>query len=521
MGRLHAAVQALEVPALDQDPEIALWRAAVAAARNDWQQAAEELGRAESTLESYPPALQLRLGLPAALIAVETGRPGLAFSILDRLSALDLLDHDRARLRFIRGLAYARNGAAAEAAKLWRQLKDTRDEETRVKADFALTTMLLDEGEITNEEALARLGPARPLWRGHPWEFTMLNGLAEVQVRTGDAAGAIRTWQDASQRDPAAAVREDVDARVRTTFVDALDLESAHPLAPVRALSLHYDHPELMPTGEEGRRLRRKLASQLAELDLIEPAATLLSELVEGARPGPATARDGAALAEIWLRERRGEAALAALETTGDGEVPTELRRRRQILEARALALLDGSEAALVLLGDRDDPEAQALRTEILWRGRNWPRLVRVIEATLASVELDQGRLPPDAQTLVVKLAIAYAQLQQRDGLAAVKERFGPAMRGTAAEPAFLMATAAGAAAAEPEAVLAAAERQIQEVRNYLMRRLSRQPSRQLFCRTGRASRHSGEARAAGSGTACGTTARSARTGRRRTGPCR
>jgi hypothetical protein len=44
-------------------------------------------------------------------------------------------------------------------------------------------------------------------------------------------------------------------------------------------------------------------------------------------------------------------------------------------------------------------------------------------------------------------------------------------MRGTATEPAFLMATAEGAASAAPEAVLAAAERQIQEMQNYLMRR--------------------------------------------------
>lgn len=73
MGHLQKAETALETPALDHDREVALWRAVLAAARNDWPTAARELGRSEQTLATYPTALQVRLGVPAALIGVETG----------------------------------------------------------------------------------------------------------------------------------------------------------------------------------------------------------------------------------------------------------------------------------------------------------------------------------------------------------------------------------------------------------------------------------------------------------------
>jgi hypothetical protein len=48
-----------------------------------------------------------------------------------------------------------------------------------------------------------------------------------------------------------------------------------------------------------------------------------------------------------------------------------------------------------------------------------------------------------------------------------LRARFGAALRGRPLEPAFLMATGAPDAAT-PEAMLAAAEQQLQQVRSYL-----------------------------------------------------
>ncbi|MCC2666022.1 MAG: hypothetical protein K0S35_3944, partial [Geminicoccaceae bacterium] len=81
-------------------------------------------------------------------------------------------------------------------------------------------------------------------------------------------------------------------------------------------------------------------------------------------------------------------------------------------------------------------------------------------------------------QELVIRLAIAHARREEHGALADLRARFGPAMRGQAAEPAFLMATAAAGMAggerpAERQALLAEAAEHLAQLRAYLASELS------------------------------------------------
>ena len=71
-------------------------------------------------------------------------------------------------------------------------------------------------------------------------------------------------------------------------------------------------------------------------------------------------------------------------------------------------------------------------------------------------------------QELVLRLAVAYAQQTDDHALGRLRARFGPALRGEAAEPAFLMATMAPGRAATPEGVLAVAAEHLARVQSYL-----------------------------------------------------
>jgi hypothetical protein len=186
MGRPEEAAAHVDAPELDGDPEVALWRAAVAAAAADWPRAGQELGRSGRSLDGYPPLLQLRLGLPAARIAIETGNDDLAKLVLGRLAALDLRSDDRARVAFVDGLARARRGEIADAEQIWRQLAQSSHDEIGVEAAYQLVQLQLEAGELGLDEALARLAPARALWRGYPAEPAMLDGLAGLYLQSGD-----------------------------------------------------------------------------------------------------------------------------------------------------------------------------------------------------------------------------------------------------------------------------------------------------------------------------------------------
>jgi len=470
MGHLPEATAALETPALDGDREVALWRAVLAASRKDWPRAAEELERSEHTLETYPPALQVRLGVPAALIAVENGDSAEAFAILDRLAELELHQVDRARVGFVLGLAHARAGSVEQADRIWRRLERGPHDETRIKASYARATMRLDAGLIEPRTALAELEAARPVWRGHPWELTMLDGLAQVRVDAGDPAGAIRVWQEALQRFPEAGRARHMADAMQATFRDALVAADGHALDPLRALALYRDFPELMPKDEEADRLRRRLAARLATLDLVEPAAELLGTLIRD-RPGDLVeAEVGADLAALWLRARDAEAMIDALEKSRPaGELPDELAKRRQLLRARAFALSDRPQAALEILGRRQDPPAQRLRLAIHWRDEAWSKAARAIEALLGQRAAPDAPLAEDEQVLVIRLAIAHARRGDAQALERLRARYGPVMRGRPGEPAFLVATMTRHdGTADTAAMLAAAEDRIGRLEDYL-----------------------------------------------------
>ena len=82
--RLEDAAAALEAPALDADPESRCGgRRSLRRVRTGRRARASSPGR-ETVLAGYPPALQVRLGLPAAQAASEAGDHELAGEVLER-----------------------------------------------------------------------------------------------------------------------------------------------------------------------------------------------------------------------------------------------------------------------------------------------------------------------------------------------------------------------------------------------------------------------------------------------------
>jgi hypothetical protein len=468
MGRIDAAAAALGATPFDDDPEVALWRAAIAAGRQDWPQAARELERTEQVLATYPQALRVRLGLAAARAAIETGDAGLAATLLEQLEGLELAPGERARLAFLGGVASAQSGAPEAADAIWRTLEHDGPVEVRVQAAFARTELLLEAGELEPAEAIARLAGTRGLWAGHPWEERMLARLAQIYLDAGDPVRALRTWRELLERYPATVEAAAITARTRDTLVEALSADGKAALAPVPAYALWREFEQLVPNDGQGDALRRRMAERLAGLDLIRPAAALLDGLLTARLAGVDKAAAGAELAELWLREPAPEAALSALERSQiEAPLPPALDQRRRILEADALARLERRAAARAALDGLDTPAADALRIALLWQEQDWPRLVAAIEHVLAR-RAPGAPLAEDEQAMVVELAIAHARLGNDAALAELRTRFAAALRSRPLEPAFLMATNAPVTAGAPAAVLAAAARHLQRVRGYL-----------------------------------------------------
>src|SRR5262249_58803380 len=110
----------------------------------------------------------------------------------------------------------------------------------------------------------------------------------------------------------------------------------------------------------------------LAAVDLLGPAATLLSYQVDKRLDGVAKAQVATKLAAIYLMDHKPQAAVNALRTSQISGLPDEDGHARLILEARAFAALKQWDNALDLVAIDDQPDTKRLRADIYWESGNW-----------------------------------------------------------------------------------------------------------------------------------------------------
>jgi hypothetical protein len=427
-----------------------------------------ELARSAGVLDAYPERLRARLGLTIARAALDAGDLVRAGELLERVSSLDLPAAERAQAGFLLGLTRARVGQSDDAEDIWGRAAGQGDPRTRLQADLARLEMLLDAGRIGPHEALEALDRDLALWRGHPDEARMLDRLAALRLETGTPAEAVRTWHEMRERFPAAAAEGRIEDRMAEALTAALLGRDAIS-DPVRAYALYLDFAGLIRDGDVRSRITRRLADQLAGLDLVHRAADLLGGLVDEQLAAGERAALGARIAALRLGEPDAGAALQALDATRpQSELPDPSNVARRVLRAQALARLDRPGEALAALADPAGPAERRLRAELRRRSGDIAGLIRDLEALLEQDAGPAAPLAPERQRLVLELALAYEREGDVEALRRLRKRFQKAMADAQAEPAFMMATMVEPPSSGTEAALARSAAELKRIEDYL-----------------------------------------------------
>ena len=183
------------------------------------------------------------------------------------------------------------------------------------------------------------------------------------------------------------------------------------------------------------------LVEQLIEIDLLGRAAKLLEEQIAQRLKGADRARGGARLALVRLLDRQPEPALNALAGTAWKRLPEDLRRRRRLLEVRALSDLGRGREALGLLAGDASEEGLRLRAGILWELRDWPGAA-VALSRLVPQKPPAGRVHDEVEDqTVLDLAVAYSLAGDRKALRDLERRYGPAMTAGSRAESFALLT--------------------------------------------------------------------------------
>ncbi|CAO3443274.1 hypothetical protein [Azospirillum argentinense] len=427
-GNTDAAAEDFAHPNLANNGEAALWRAAIAADRNDWPAAQAGFKAAAPILNSYPDPILTKLATRAAEAALKTGDAPFAKRLLDRIAERGGPDaEERPDVQYLRGLYYAQTNEPERALEQLTASYNSLDRYYRAKAGLALVNLQLAEGRMSPPAAAERLAGLTFTWRGDELEMQIRQRMGEVLIAAGQYADGFNAMKETAALVADTPRAEEITREMSRIFAD-LYKDGAQKLPTIEALQLYDQFRELTPVGEAGDEVIRQLAERLISVDLLNRAADLLQHQVEYRLSGEDKARVGTRLASVRLLDNKPEDALRALELSNVPNLPTDLVGERRLMQAKALAELGRGDEALLLLAEDDSKPANSLRVDIAWRAQKWEAAAFALNKLIGPPPPATQPINPATSQLVLNRAVALALAGDGTNLNLLRKEFGSAM---------------------------------------------------------------------------------------------
>jgi len=438
LDRPREALNALVREELAGNAEACLWRVRMLAASGAHEEALRETRCAQGALAARGRDERAPFLAAIAESALARELPQLALHWL-RLAP----DGDPAA-NILRGRAHVALGQYAEARIRLGRGERGGSAAQRYDARLALIELAVAQRRMRPDAALREVDGIRFVWRGDRIEERALHlshrlAKAAHNARASIAAGAtLIRYYDLGPDLPA------MMADVQGQLAALLSPDNRMPLD--QAAGLYWDYRDLMPAGGEGDALVARLADRLQGQGLYVRAAELLEhQMRHRARDiaqGPLSVR----VATLQILAGRPDRALGAIRETERTIFPNEMLWDRARIQAVALHQMGRPDEALAVL--QDVPGSGGLQSELLWKRRDWARLVSASAGELPG----PGALNEVKQAVVLRYAIALGMLGREAELARLRTRYEAGFAGLATAPVFDILTR-DAASVDPESV--------------------------------------------------------------------
>lgn len=425
VNRVDEAIAELSAPTLARNPEACIWRLRGLANSGFAEQALQQAPCAAPAFAGRPlPYFRLAVGRAA----VEGGRPSDAIRWLSHMS-----DRDPAT-NLLRGRAEAALGNVDQARLRFARVEKSGNMVLRMDARMSQIEAEVASG-LSPDKALKRLDALRYSWRGDQIEERALRLTYRLNSEKGDISHALSAGATLLRFFDVGRMGPDFLPDLQAKLNDALDPERKMPLD--RAAGLYWEYRDLSPSGAEGDMLVSRLASRLQQAAMYGRAADLLEYQLFNRAGDLARGALSSRVASLHILAGRADRALDVLKKSAATSYPDPMQHERKRMEAVALTHVGrGAEAMAVL---QDVPNSSGLRTEILWKQRDWQGLANTGTGGLPSA----GALSEVGQVVILRHAIALAMLKQEDRLAALRTQYRQSFSGLPTASVFDMLTGA------------------------------------------------------------------------------
>ena len=356
LGRGADAIKDLSHAAVGDRSDASLWRALAQAQQGKWSEAREGFRSLDTATAALPVELQRFAFQEAARAAVEARDFGAAQSLLNEFETLGTARGRDADLAILKGRVMEGLGRLSEAITFYHAAAESSDRPAAARAKLREIALLQSIGDAKRNDAIAALESLTIAWRGDETESEALQFLGRLYAEEGRYRDAFSLMRTALTVYP----HSETTRKIQDEAAQAFDLiflgGKGDTMPAIDALSLFYDFRDLTPVGRRGDEMIRKLADRLVSVDLLDQAAELLQHQVDNRLQGAARAQVAIRLSVIYLMGRKPDRAIHALRVSRSGDLPTELRTQRLMIEARAQSDVGRPELALEVIANRAGP---------------------------------------------------------------------------------------------------------------------------------------------------------------------
>ncbi len=433
MHRPKEAEAALAADSLKESLEADLWRAVNDSRAGRYSRAFAAFRRASAILDGYPDHLQAMIRPEALRTAIAMKDQAVAGRHLGLLNEYVPMWLNRDQVALMQAEFDEMAGRVEAALTGYRALFDSAVRPVAARAQLKGMQLANRENDnsIPREEMVARLETLTIAWRGDQTEIEALGELGNIYVedqRWRDAFGLARK---ATAMFPDHAITRRLHDEAAKHFDELFTSGKGATLGRSEVVALFYDFKEFMPVGRRGDEIIRRLADRLVELDLLDQAAEMLQHQIDNRISGAQRATVAARLAMIRLMNRQPAEALRALGNSRIAEMPRDVRRARQLLEAKALSDLSRTDLALDILSAETGPEVDRLRADVLWSARRWREAGEAHERILGEAWRKSEPLSERERADALRAAVAYVMSEEALAVDRLRTKFAAPMAQT------------------------------------------------------------------------------------------
>ncbi len=377
-------------------------------------------------MQQYPESLRFQMGLNYINYLMANDKMDDAKNILEVVSYAGVPKEFENDIKLINAKFLYLAGNYDDAAKLYQELvNNVDDRKNRAFAIFELNKQKLKLEQIDHKEAIKNFLMAATIWRDDYFEMDVLETVGNIQLSKNNYMDSLEAWKGLVQNFPQTAESVFILGKMKDVFIDLFDGGKVYDLPPLEVLRIYFRFRELMPVGETGDRITRKVAKYFLDTDMIDDGLEIIRHQIVYRSKGNQKAELVLWLSNIYLEDDRLDDAIRSLDLLKADILPPETLQRIKNQRALYIAKKGKVQEALDMVKNDSSYSAESVRIEIFKQRGNWFGIINKIEARLQSFkDTFPDPLSKDQMNDLFTLAIAYASQGDNEQLTKLNNDF-------------------------------------------------------------------------------------------------